>query len=414
MSKRKPVIGSLLALGLAGCAGTGRIPPPPPSPADGTPGANPESAAGGAQAAGRSLSDRVLLPANVAPPAIRSGAIAGPDPEWVAFLASDPIIASVEARDPAIQDRMSWWIDFWQGRSRDGFMRGLSRMGRYEEMVRAEVADRGLPASLLYLPLIEANYYPTAVSPVGAGGLWQFMPATARWLGIGVDPIIDDRFDPATATPVALDYIVDLHEQFESWFLTLAAYNGGPGRLDRIIRRHGGGGELDDAMFLRIRDALPRETRDFIPKFLAAVRMASNPEHFGLADYVRQTPPRSVTVEVEGAATLDVIAQVAGVEVDEVRVRNPQLVREITAPAGSTAVRLPAGVSPAAFAERLALIPPHRRVTTHTVVAGETLTHIARYYKVSVAELRRANPAVEPRRMQIGTVLTVPTGLGSN
>ena len=282
-------------------------------------------------------------------------------------------------------------------------------MGRYEDFIDAELAARNLPPSLRYLPIIEAGYYPTAESPAGAGGLWQFMPATARWLGLEVTSLVDQRFDPYAATPKALDYLEGLQRQFGSWFLALAAYNGGPGRVERIIREHGDGQPRDDDLFGRIRDRLPGETRDFIPKYLASVRVASDPESFGLTDYVREPAQRFDVVTVEGAASIDVIAGAAAASEEEMRLLNPHLVLGLTPAGQSTTVRIPAG-SGSAFAGRFAAIPPRDRVTftEHKVASGETLSHVARNYRVSVAELRAANPAVEPRRLQVGTVLVIP------
>ncbi len=325
----------------------------------------------------------------------------------MAAFATDPIVTSGEARDDRIEDRVDWWLNLWQTRSRDAFARGLSRMGSYEDFVIAEIARRDLPPSLLYLPLIEANYYPTAVSPVGAGGLWQFMPRTARWMGLTVSSLIDERFDAFAATPVALDYLLDLNEQFQSWFLTLAAYNAGPGRVEQAIRRHGRGQPRDDRLFLRIRGRLPAETRDFIPKFLAAVRMASAPERHGIVDLQRAPPARFDTVSVDGPASIDVIAEVAGVREEDVKDLNPHILLEMTPAGGLTVVRLPVGAAEG-FTDRFAMIPPRNRVNRHVIAAGETLSHIARDYRISVDELREANPGVSPRRLQIGSVLVVP------
>jgi len=169
-----------------------------------------------------------------------------PASDFLAVFAIDPILTSREAWNNQIEERVDWWMSRWRTRAREEFGRGLARMGSYEDFVASELAARSLPPSLLYLPLIEANYYATAVSPVGAGGLWQFMPRTARWLGLTVNSLIDQRFDAFAATPVALDYLLDLNEQFHSWFLTLAAYNAGPGRVEQVIRRHGRGHPRDD------------------------------------------------------------------------------------------------------------------------------------------------------------------------
>ena len=318
-------------------------------------------------------------------------------------------MSSPSAEEEEVEERVGWWLDFWQTRASDRFKRALVRMGRYEDFIDAEIAARGLPPSLRYLPVIEADYYPLAVSPAGAAGLWQFMPATARWMGLGVTPLVDQRFDPYAATPRALDFLAELQKQFGSWFLTLAAYNAGPGRLERAIREHGGGAPRDDDLFLRIRHRLPAETRNFIPKFLATVRAANDPEAYGLGDFVKDAPWTFDEVMVEGAVSIDVVAVAAGSPEERVRNLNGQLVLGLTPAEGSTLVRVPKG-SGSGFGKRLAAIPADERVTftSHTVAAGETLWRIARNYRVSVAGLRAANPDVEPRRMRIGTRLVVP------
>lgn len=301
------------------------------------------------------------------------------------------------------------WVRVWLHVERGPFERALVRMGRYEDFVSAEIAKRGMPPSLKYLPLIEGGYYPKALSPVGAGGIWQFMPETARWLGLDVGPLVDERFDPYLATPVALGYLTQLHKQFHSWFLALAAYNSGPGRVERIVREHGGGAPRGDGLFWRIRPHLPAETRDFVPKYLAAARVAEDPSAYGFAPGAKDAPLALDTAVVRGAASIDVVAGAAGVSEDTIRFLNPHLLRGLAPAEAATVVRLPRGVA-AAFSQRFAAIPPGERVAfhEHVVAAGETLWSIARRYGVGVEEIQAANPSVEPRRMRVGTALVVP------
>lgn len=322
---------------------------------------------------------------------------------------ADPITTSPTRRGKGIEEGVEWWLNHWRTRGHDPFSRGLSRMGRYEDYVDAELAARGMPPSLRYLPLIEANYSPRAVSRVQAGGIWQFMPETAKWLGLEVNSLIDRRFDPYAATPFALDYLAALHDQFDSWFLALAAYNGGPGRVERAIQRYGGGHPRNDAMFVRIRDRLPKETQDFIPKFLAAVRVSGDPEAFGITRLPKEPPERFDVVRVAGAASVDVLATAADTTEDEIRTLNPHLRIGLTPANSTTELRVPAGSSDR-FLARLAEIPAGDRVTLreHEVVRGETLSQIARQYLVPLDALRAANPGIDPRRMQIGTVLVIP------
>ncbi len=320
-------------------------------------------------------------------------------------------VGSPAARDGLIEEEVARWLDHWGSRGQGPVRRGLKRLGRYEDYIDAELAARDLPRSLRYLPLVEADYHHLAVSPAGAAGLWQLMPETARWLGLEVNSVVDQRFDVYAATEAALDYLVALHDRFECWFLALAAYNAGPTRVEGVIRRHGGARPRNDALFGHIRDLLPNETRDFIPKFLASVRLAGNLSVSGQAAAEKDAPERFDAVRIEGAASADVLAEAAGIAEDEIRTLNPHL-RIGLAPAGrSTRLRVPVGAGDA-FLARFAKIPVGERSTLreHAVAPGETLARIARRYGVPLDALRTVNPEVEPRRMQIGTVLLIPRG----
>ncbi len=321
---------------------------------------------------------------------------------------------SPAARDGVIEEEVARWLDHWRTGRRGAVQRGLKRMGRYEDYIDAELAARNLPPSLRYLPLIEADYYHLAVSPAGAAGLWQLMPETARWLGLEVNSLVDERFDVDVATKAALDYLVALHDRFQCWFLALAAYNAGPTRIERVVRRHGGARPRNDALFGHIRDRLPKETRDFVPRFLASVRLADDLAAIRQAAPEKDPPEHFDVVRVEGAASADVLAEAAGIAEEEIRTLNPHL-RIGLVPAGrSTRLRVPAGAGER-FLARLAEIPIGDRSTLreHTVAPGEALVRIARRYGVPLDALRTVNPDVEPRRMRIGTVLLIPQSTGT-
>jgi membrane-bound lytic murein transglycosylase D len=301
------------------------------------------------------------------------------------------------------------WVESFQTREAPLFEATLGRMGRYRGMVEEHLEAAGLPRSLVFLPIVESWYNPRAVSRVGAAGLWQFMPPTALGMGLQVDRLIDERRDPYRSTPLALAYLSQLHQRFDSWFLALAAYNGGPGRLDRILRRYGQSDTGHDGLFLEILQQLPRETQDFVPRFLAAARIGTDPGAYGFDNVVPEAARRFDEVTVPDATSLDVVARAGQVDQATLEELNPQLLRGLTPAGVPTSLRLPEGTG-ARFSEAYALIPPEERVTflEHSVIQGETLTHIARRYGVTVDDLRAANPRIVPRRMQIGQRVVVP------
>lgn len=336
-----------------------------------------------------------LEPVTIAPPANAVG---------------DALLDSRWAAHPEIDARTTHWQQVFSSRDATGFTLYLTRMDAYLHVVDSALSAAGLPPSLRYLPIIESGYRPGAVSPAAAVGLWQFTAPVARGFGMQVTPLVDERRDPVRSTLAAARYLGELREQFGSWFLALAAYNGGPYRLRRLLREHAPLAPQGDSLFLVVAPHLPRETRDFVPKLLAAARIAEDPARFGV------TPPTEFRaryvfdeVEVPDATSLDVVADAAGVGEDTIRALNPHILRGVTPRGRATLVRLPHGRAQR-FAEAYARIPEDRRVTVteHVVRAGETLSGIASRHGIRTAALEAANPDVRPRALQIGQRLMVP------
>jgi membrane-bound lytic murein transglycosylase D len=322
----------------------------------------------------------------------------------------DPILHNPTSLDPELQGRKAFWVEYWTLRQPDHFRTYLARMGRYGALVDGELERRGLPESLRYLPIVESGYRAGAVSRVGATGLWQIMVPTARSLALTVSPIVDDRRDPVGNTRAALDFLEELHRGFDSWHLALAAYNAGPARIRSLLARHAPDVALaPDERFLLIRPHLPAETRDFIPKLLAAAEVAREAPFLGLCPESMQASLTFDEVTVPDATSLDVVAYAAGVSESEVVALNPQYLRGFTPPGQARVVRVPAGAG-GRFREEYARIPPGERLSfqEHVVARGETFTHIARRYRVPLAELMAANARIDPRRLQIGTRVVVP------
>lgn len=327
------------------------------------------------------------------------------------FVVLDAIVHSPAVADADLQVEVDRWIRRFTESDPESFRIYLRRMTRYASLVDSVLIDRELPSSLRYLPIVESGYLPTAVSPASAAGLWQFMGPVARDFGMQVDPLIDERRDPIAATDGATRFLAELHDRFDSWFLALAAYNGGPNRVDRLLREHVPLAPGGDSLFMRIRPYLPRETQDFVPKFLAVAAVAREADQLGLAPDVdaSHAPLAFDQVEVPDATSLDIVAAAAGVSEEAVFDLNPQVIRGVTPRDRTTRLRLPVGAA-RTFAEVFPTIPEDERVTVteYVVRSGDTFSEIAEDYGVRTSELQDANPGIDPRRLQIGTRLIVP------
>lgn len=312
-------------------------------------------------------------------------------------------------------DRVKYYLDFFQDHGRERMGIWLTRMPRYEAMIRERLAREGLPGDLVYLALIESGFSNTATSRAKAVGMWQFMKRTAKGYGLRVDSWVDERRDPFKATDAAARHLRDLNRRFGSLYLAAAAYNAGSGKVSRgLIRLPDEESDSinSDATFFRLYDTklLRRETKDYVPKLIAAALIAKQPKRYGFQVGTAE-PAAYDSIVVPDMTGLDVIARLADTTVAAIKELNPQYLRLTTPPGSRSIIRLPPGRGPATIAA-YAELPPRRRVTfiEHFVVAGETPGGIARRYKVSQAMLMAANPKLQSRRMRIGQRVVVPTG----
>lgn len=317
----------------------------------------------------------------------------------------EPPQAQVEWDIPIVMnDAVESWLDYYQTRGRESFEITLARAGRYERLMRETFRRAGLPEDLVYLSLIESGFEGTAYSRARAAGLWQFVPATARIYGLEISRWVDERFDPIAATAAAAEYLEDLHREFGDWYLAVAAYNAGPGRVHRAIRRAGS----RDFWTLAEKRVLRSETRNYVPKLIAAALIAKQPDKYGL----RERPEPIATFDfgfVPDATSLDVVADAAGVPLEDILALNLHLVRGITPPGKEYRVRVPAG-RPRVFTENYASVPPSERVRSivHIVRRGEHLGRIARRYGTRVSAILAANEGLEPTRLSVGQRLVIP------
>ena len=313
-------------------------------------------------------------------------------------------------------DRVQYYLDFFQTTARDRFTIWLQRMPRYEGMIRSELKKNGVPEDMVYLAMIESGFSNTAVSRSRATGMWQFMKGTGKLYGLRVDTWIDERRDPVRATDAAARHLADLRDRFGSMYLAAAAYNAGAGKVDRGLRRIGGDAEdedeVADAAFFRLYDTryIRRETKDYVPKLIAAALIAKQPEKYGFPRVEGVAPLAYDSVIVPDATGLDVIARLADTSIGAIRELNPQFIRHVTPPKRETVVRLPAGTA-SFVAARYEALPARERVTfvEHTVLRGQTVSGIAQSYRVSTRLVLDANPGVQPSRLRPGSRLVIPT-----
>lgn len=318
----------------------------------------------------------------------------------------------IEVTSFASRSRVLYYMNFFQIDSRDRFTIWLGRLRRYEGLIRSRFKSYGVPEDLVYLALIESGYSNTAVSRARAVGMWQFMTYTARRYGLQVDQWVDERRDPFQATDAAARHLRDLDSMFGSWYLAAAAYNGGTGRVMRGIRRLPGEPEtLTDETFFDLSDRryLRRETRDYVPKLIAAALIAKDPRRFGFDEVSSLEPLVFDEITVPDATGLDVIARLADTTTAALLELNPHYYRGVTPPRRTAIVRVPRGTG-TAVAQRYAELPPSERVNflEHVVARGETLSEIGQTYRVSVDLLLAANPGIRARALRVGARLKIP------
>jgi soluble lytic murein transglycosylase-like protein len=239
-----------------------------------------------------------------------------PKPNIVERPFADALTPKVEAaaRPWAIldagreHDRITTWVNrLTSGGTKRGVEQTLAKKSKYEEMIKAKLEERKMPADLIYLAMIESNFNPNATSPVKAKGMWQFMAATAREFGLTVTGRTDERTDPAKATDAALSYLQALKDRFGSWYLAAAAYNSGGGTVSKALRKTTGKTKGTDEDFWLIMPKLPKETQDYVPKLIATARIGNDPVKYGLKvqeqggtvdlSAVTAAPPKPATVD---------------------------------------------------------------------------------------------------------------------
>ena len=307
-------------------------------------------------------------------------------------------IQSVHSDLPLVSnDLVDGVISYLQNHARGYVERVLKGLGTYGPMITETLRQEGLPQDLIYLAAGESAFNPFALSNKGAKGIWQFMVGTGSLYGLRKDPWVDEREDPVKATRAAARHLKDLHQTFGDWFLAMAAYDSGPMTVQRAVERTG----YADYWELRRLHVLPHETENYVPIFLATALIAKDPKAYGF-DVAPDPPLGMDQVIVRKPTDLHLVGQLIDRPVEELVRLNPSLQRWTT-PSNQPefTLNLPSG-SKDRYDKAIAAIPPEQRLwwRAHNVEEGETLSTIARKYRVSAPALALAN------QLQINAPLT--------
>jgi membrane-bound lytic murein transglycosylase D len=282
----------------------------------------------------------------------------------------------------------------------------LERAHTHGPLIRARLRALGLPDALLYVAMVESGFDPTARSPAGAVGLWQFVRGTGAQYGLEVTHWTDQRMDPVASTEAAGRYLRDLHDRFGTWELALAAYNMGYGALMRTMRKYN---TNDFWVLARMEAGLPYETASYVAKIMACAVVGENPERFGFELSPEDAPVQPETVRVPGGMPLTLLARAARVSTEALQTLNPQLLRGRTPPGQ---VPYPLRVPPASadgFHARWAKLRPGQPTHRHHVLRfGETLADVAKRFRTTARQLARLNGSDDPSELSPGTTLLVP------
>jgi membrane-bound lytic murein transglycosylase D len=303
-----------------------------------------------------------------------------------------------------LNDQVVAYAEYFSNRHKELFSRSLERSGRYVERFQTIFEEAGLPKDLVFMAHVESAFKTNAYSRAKAKGIFQFITGTGRRYGLRIDSWVDERSDPEKSARAAAAYLKDLYGMFGDWYLALAAYNAGEGKIQRSLAQT----RKSDFWSLASTRSLRAETKNYVPAILAATLIAKSPEKFGF-DVTLAAPVATEIARIEGQTDLRILGRLANLDAEELRQLNPQLRRGMTPPGTTTDVYVPAGLGEA-LEQAYANQPVADRLVLarHEVGKGDSLGAIAQRYGVSASAIANANRLGKSSAVKPGQELIIP------
>ncbi|MFH2012100.1 MAG: LysM peptidoglycan-binding domain-containing protein [Pseudomonadota bacterium] len=303
-------------------------------------------------------------------------------------------------------ERVKDFIHYFQTTKKKTLSIWLAKSSKYVPMMQEIFRKKGLPEDLVYLSMIESGFSPRAYSYAHASGPWQFIKGTGQRYGLRIDKWVDERRDPEKSTIAAAKYLKDLYGMFDSWHLATAAYNAGESKILQAIERY----DTRDFWEIAKYPYLTSETKDYVPKLLAGIIIAKDPDKYGFDDIGYKLPLAYNKVEVPYTTNLKFIAKACKTDYSTIKKLNPELKKGCTPPNYlDYEVKIPFGKKEV-FAKNFYNVEKGEipTFTEHTIKRGETLSKISRLYKTSTASIMQLNTIKNPKRIKAGTTLIIP------
>ncbi|MBA3005279.1 MAG: LysM peptidoglycan-binding domain-containing protein [Desulfocapsa sp.] len=304
-----------------------------------------------------------------------------------------------------INNQVQAYLDLFQNKQKKSFGIWLSRSGKYLPLMQKELKEAGLPEDLAYLAMIESGYNQKAYSKSHASGLWQFIPGTGAQYNLKMNKYLDERRDAEKSTKAAVKFLSNLYDQFGDWHLAVAAYNAGPGKISKGMERY----NANDFWSLAQHDYLAMETKRYVPKLIASIIIAKNPEQYGFTDIQPEEPYSYDTLEVGPGLTLDAIAMISNCDRKTIDRLNQELSTDKTPlNQSSYPIKIPVGSQNLASKNLPRL---HRVATTdyktHTIRKGESLSQVCNRYDINKTTLLKVNN-LRNKKLVSGQRLRIP------